>query len=235
MKNYSISVNNLSVTYKTVSILEDLNFQIEDGEFIGIIGKSGEGKTTLLNAIAGFIKHTGNVTTEGKIGFCFQSNSLFNWMTVEDNIAFGLNGMRKEEKDKIVIDVLKKIGLEQYGKFYPTQLSGGQVQRVALGRAIAYKPSIILLDEPFSSLDIFTRDQMIDWVLKLISEMKVTVVMVTHYVDEALIFSDRILLVKNKNIAQDIEINFPKPRTQSIRFTEDFQNKKQQLFEYLNS
>jgi len=230
----TISAKNLSVAYGTNSVLEGLDFEIRSGEFVGIVGKSGTGKTTLLNTLANFIGHQGEVKVNGTIGFCFQSHSLFYWMTVAENIGFGINHVGKKEKKEIVADVLKRIDLEKHANKYPGELSGGQTQRVALGRAMAYHPQILMLDEPFSSLDIYTRDQMIDWVLKLISELEITVLMVTHYLDEALILADRIFVLKNKNILTEFPVLFPKPRTQKIRFTEEFQKNKQELSALIN-
>ena len=226
-----IIANNLSVYYDTYCVLEGLNFNIQDGNFIALVGKSGTGKTTLLNTLAGFLTHTGQLSINGNVGFCFQNNSLFYWMTVEENIGFGL---MKKDKDLLVEELLNKIGLEQLRHKYPAELSGGQIQRVALARAMAKRPSILFLDEPFSSLDIFTRDLMIDWVLNFISEMKITVIMVTHYLDEALIFADKIFILNEKKISHEVSIPFSKPRNQKIRFTEDFQNKKQELINLLN-
>ena len=234
MNEFSISVKNLSVSYGSNCVLEDINFDIRNAEFISIIGKSGTGKTTLLNALAGFIKYNGDVNIEDSIGFCFQNHSLFYWMTVEENIGFGLNNMNNANKKHTVNEVLKKIDLIEYGNKYPKELSGGQMQRVALGRAIAYNPNVLLLDEPFSSLDIFTRDQMMDWLLKLISELKITVVMVTHYLDEALVLADRIFVLKQKNILNVVNVPFAKPRTQAIRYTELFQKNKEELADFLN-
>lgn len=234
MNEAAISVKNLSVAYGSNSVLENINFEITNGEFIGIVGKSGTGKTTLLNSLANFINHNGDVNVKGNIGFCFQNHSLFYWMTVAENIGFGLGSLSREKKSDIVCDVLKKIDLQKYADNYPNELSGGQMQRVALGRAMAYKPQILILDEPFSSLDIYTRDQMIDWVLKLISELNITILMVTHYLDEALILADRVFVMKEKNIGTVIPVTFPKPRTQAIRFTEEFQKCKQELSSLIN-
>lgn len=231
LENNVIKANNLSVYYDSYCVLNGLNFNVHDGGFIALVGKSGTGKTTLLNTLAGFLKYNGQLSITGDIGFCFQNNSLFYWMTVEENIGFGL---MKKDKDTLVEELLDKIGLKHLKHKYPSELSGGQIQRVALARAMAKKPSILFLDEPFSSLDIFTRDLMIDWVLNFISEMKITVVMVTHYLDEALIFSDKIFILNDKKISHEIIIPFSKPRTQKIRFTEDFQNKKQELINLLN-
>lgn len=235
MDEIAISVKDLSVGYGLNHVLENLNFEIKSGEFIGIVGKSGTGKTTLLNTLAGFIEFNGNVNVRGTVGFCFQSHSLFYWMTVAENIGFGITRINGKEKNDIIADVLKRIDLEKYADKYPRELSGGQTQRVALGRAMAYNPNILMLDEPFSSLDIYTRDQMIDWVLKLISELKLTVLMVTHYLDEALILADRIFVVKEKNISNEFIVSFPKPRTQEIRFTEEFQKNKIELSLLINN
>jgi len=234
MEEIAVSAKNLSVAYGTNSVLEGLNFEIRSGEFIGIVGKSGTGKTTLLNTLADFIGYKGEVNVNGTIGFCFQCHSLFYWMTVAENIGFGLSHVDKKEKKEIVADVLKRIDLEKYANKYPRELSGGQTQRVALGRAMAYNPQILMLDEPFSSLDIYTRDQMIDWVLKLIAELKITVLMVTHYLDEALVLADRIFVLKGKNISTEFPVPFSKPRTQKIRFTEAFQKSKQELSTLIN-
>lgn len=146
MREIAILAKNLSVAYGSNSVLEDVNFEIKSGEFIGIVGKSGTGKTTLLNALADFIGYKGEVNVNGTIGFCFQSHSLFYWMTVAENIGFGINNTDKKEKKEIVADVLKRIDLEKYTNKYPRELSGGETQRVALGRAMAYNPKILLID-----------------------------------------------------------------------------------------
>lgn len=227
-----ISVQQISVAYGKVNVLEDVSFEVKAGEFIAIIGKSGSGKTSLLNTLAGFIKYKGRVTTHGKIGFCYQNHSLFYWMTVAENIGFGLKD--DTNKKDIVKSILQKIGMSDLGQKYPAELSGGQVQRVALGRAIAGQPGIIFLDEPFSSLDIYTRDQMMDWMLKIIATEGSTFMMVTHYLDEALLLADRIFVLKEKKIVAEIPVPFGRSRTQAIRFTPRFQEYKQQLADLLN-
>ena len=230
-----ISIQNLTVGYNNQSVLENLCLDIEKGEFIAIVGKSGTGKTTLLNSLAGFIKHSGKVEMPKSIGFCFQNNSLFYWLTVKENIVFGLDEYNDIEKKAIVNDILNKIDLVEFQDKYPTELSGGQQQRVAFGRALANKPKILLLDEPFSSLDIYTRDQMMVWVLNIISKMDITIIMVTHYLDEALVLADRIIVLKNKNILTEVKVTFDKPRSQKVRYTEFFQKTKQDLALLLNT
>jgi ABC-type nitrate/sulfonate/bicarbonate transport system ATPase subunit len=229
-----IVVKNLSVTYNDKAILSNLNFDIQTGQFVAIVGKSGTGKTTLLNSLAGFIKYNGSILIPKSIGFCFQNNSLFYWMTIKENIIFGLDGLTKMNKSIVADEILKKIDLLEYKDKYPTELSGGQQQRVALGRALANRPKILLLDEPFSSLDIYTRDQMMEWVLKITSEMEVTIIMVTHYLDEALVLADRIVVLKDKNILTEIIVPFSRPRSHQVKYTEQFQNIKHSLAMLLN-
>lgn len=229
-----ISVRNISVAYDFTSILDEVSFEVKSGEFIAIVGKSGSGKTTLLNTIAGFIDHTGTIASRGKIGFCFQNHCLFYWMTVAENIAFGLDERNTVDRQAAIRGILQKIDMSDHHDKYPGELSGGQVQRVALGRAIAGKPAILLLDEPFCNLDIYTRDQMMDWVLAIIADTGSTVLMVTHYLDEALVLADRIFVLRDKKIQQEIEVPFGKPRTQQIRFTEAFQERKLELATILN-
>ena len=215
--NHLISIQNLTVGYNNQSVLENLCLNIDQGEFIAIVGKSGTGKTTLLNSIAGFIKHSGKIEMPKSIGFCFQNNSLFYWLTVKENIVFGLDEYNDIEKKAIVNDILNKIDLVEFQDKYPTELSGG------------------LLDEPFSSLDIYTRDQMMVWVLNIISKMDITIIMVTHYLDEALVLADRIIVLKNKNILTEVKVTFDKPRSQKVRYTEFFQKTKQDLALLLNT
>lgn len=234
MKN-SITVSNISVAYSAKPVLEGISFDIREGEYVAIIGKSGTGKTTLLNALAGFIPYEGRIEIQGTIGFCFQSNSLFYWLTVEGNIGFGLGHLSKESRKARVAEILRVIDLENCAGKYPSQLSGGQVQRVALGRVIACNPAVLLLDEPFSSLDIYTRDQMIDWMLKIIAETRITTIMVTHYIDEALVLADRVFVLKDRESPLlQLKVPFDRPRTQQIRFTTEFQSQKQMLADRLN-
>lgn len=234
MEKDPISVKNISIAHDKLMILDGISFDVKKGEFIALVGKSGVGKTTLLNSLAGFIKHDGEICINGDIGFCFQSHSLFYWMTVAENIDFGLDGVPTSDRKRIVDDVLKKIDLVNHGNKYPQELSGGQMQRVALGRAISYNPTILLLDEPFSSLDIHTRDQMIDWVAKLVSQLNITVVMATHYLDEALMLADRIFVLDEKKILTEINVPFERPRDETIRYSDKFQKSKQDLAKYLN-
>ena len=234
-KSIVIQIRNLFANYGNTKVLNGINCDIRQGELIGILGKSGTGKTTLLNIIAGFIKAEGEIKVSGNIGYCFQQHSLFDWMTVAENIEFGLQNMSEYEKGIAVSDLLHKIDLIDASNKYPFELSGGQMQRVSLARALANKPSIILLDEPFSSLDILTRDLMIEWFLQFIRNYPVTVIMVTHYLDEALLFSDRILILKNQKIEHDFKVELKKPRTLELKFKKKFRKNKKILLATLKN
>lgn len=249
-----IKVKNLSVCYGDTSILENINFSIYNGEFIGIIGKSGVGKTSLLNAIAGFINNyleknsmiiignntifpheTNRYSKRYKLGFCFQNHNLFYWMTVAKNIETGLWNLSRNIKKERVECILKKIGLLEHANKYPNELSGGQKQRVALARALAYEPDVLLLDEPFSNLDIHTRDQMIQWVSDFISGYKTTVLMVSHYTDEVLLLANRVFILKEKKLYREIEVIFPKNNLNISRFSNTFQREKENIINILDS
>ncbi len=228
-----ISLSELSVTYGEKRVLNKLNLTFKRGEFVAILGKSGSGKTTLLNSIANFIPFEGKVDKMGKVGFCFQNHALFFWMTTRQNIGFGVRETA-QAKQKLVDEVIRKIGLRGYEDRYPSELSGGEQQRVALGRAIATNPSILLLDEPFSSLDLFTRDQMINWMLMLTHEVEATILMVTHYLDEALVLADRIIVLSDGKIYADYPSPLPRPRGVGIRFDNAFLEAKQVLHDTVN-
>lgn len=217
------------------AVLHDVSFRIEPGEIVAILGRSGGGKSTLLGAVAGFFPSvSGFLKTPERIGYCFQNNSLFRFMTVRENIAFGLGDFLPAERQGKSLEVLRKIGLEDWADRYPAELSGGQQQRVALGRAIAYGPELLLLDEPFSALDIFTRDQMISWVSDLIRSSLTTTMLVTHYLDEALLLSDRIFILRDGVLGEEIWTTLSKKEPmEDVRFSESFQRQKQHLQQLL--
>lgn len=226
MTNSHVSLKGLQVNYKE-EILKDIFLEIRKGEFVSIVGVSGNGKTTLLNAIAGLKSFNGTIRKPTKIGFVFQHDSLFPWMTVIENIAFGNENLSKQEISKIV----SSIGLKGKEEFFPKQLSGGQQQRVAIARALAYKPELLLLDEPFSNLDSFTKLQMQKWLHDLLQKNKTTVILVTHDAEEAILLSDRIFALKNKTIEQEFTIPFGRPRATEIRFNDEFQKLKRKIID----
>lgn len=203
-----IFIDNVSKVYygaKTVVALEDVTCTIKENEFAVFLGPSGCGKTTLLNLIAGLDKPTqGKVYLNGKEitgpgldrGYVFQEYALFPWMNVFKNIEFGLKRKKipKEERKKIVEKYLKLVGLEEFKNAYPHQLSGGMKQKVAIARALAIDPEVLLMDEPFGSLDAQTRAVLQEELLRLILETKKTVVFVTHSIDEAIYLGGKIFV-----------------------------------------
>jgi len=209
-------LNNISKHFGSLVAVQDVNLVIEPGEFICFLGPSGCGKTTLLRIITGFEQQTsGDVIYDGNIindvipqkrdfGIVFQSYALFPNMNVHQNIAFGLK-MRKMPSsliDERVAEILQLVGLSEWATHYPSQLSGGQQQRVALGRAIAIKPNVLLLDEPLSALDAKIRIRLRIVIKKLQEELGITMIYVTHDQEEALALADRVAIMRDGEIRQ---------------------------------
>jgi bicarbonate transport system ATP-binding protein len=235
-----LSIKDVSKVYDTPKgpyvVLDGVNLQINEGEFICLIGHSGCGKSTLLNSIAGFHQPTtGEVALEGaritEPGpdrmVVFQNYSLLPWLSAEENIHLGVETVYAdkpaEEHNKIVQDHLKLVGLTEACKKRPGQLSGGMKQRVAIARALATRPKLLILDEPFGALDPITREELQEELLKIWQEHKITVIMITHDIDEALFLSDRIVMMTNgpaASIGEDMHIPFSRPRNRA-RIMED--------------
>ena len=187
-------------------VLENISFEVEDKEFVCILGSSGCGKTTLLRLIAGLDEaKSGSIVLDGeeirgtspKVGMVFQEYSLFPWRTVIDNIAFGLEmrGMPREERYSVADHYLQLVNLTQFRNSYPTELSGGMRQRVAVARALALDPVLLLMDEPFGALDAQTRNMLQKELLEIWEKTKKTIIFITHSVDEAVYLSDRIIVL----------------------------------------
>ena len=190
MKNI-LEVKNICKTYQAkngeIEALKDINFKIEEGEYVSIIGPSGCGKSTLLSIIAGLENKTSGTTyINGKIGYMLQKDNLLEWRTVLNNIFLGLEIQKSNtpENKKYVIELLKKYGLYEFKDKYPNQLSGGMRQRVALIRTLAIKPKILLLDEAFSALDYQTRLMVTEDIYKILKNEGITALMVTHDISE---------------------------------------------------
>ncbi|MDW7661574.1 MAG: ATP-binding cassette domain-containing protein [Bacillota bacterium] len=188
-----LELKNLGKFYSDQKILENLNLSIEPGEIFCILGPSGAGKSTLLNIVAGIIdSYEGKVVNDAKrIGYVFQEDRLLPWMNVEDNIKIVNDALTSQEISHLLIEMEL---LKDKNKM-PHELSGGMRQRVAIARAFAYKPDLLLLDEPFKSLDYSLKSKMIDALLRLWNETEITVLFVTHDMDEALWTADRIALL----------------------------------------
>ena len=217
---------------ETVESLCDITIEVKDEEFICILGPSGCGKTTLLRIIAG-LEHpdAGAVKIDDtvidrpnqKLGMIFQDYSLYPWRTVNENIAFGLelHGVPKERQDLIVKKYITLAGLAEFGKSYPHELSGGMRQRVAVVRALAVEPMVLLMDEPFGALDAQTRNMLQNELLDIWQKTKKTILFVTHSVDEAVFLADRIVVLTQRpgRICEIIPIDQERPRDRtSVEF-----------------
>lgn len=186
-----LEVQNICKTYQAkngeVKALENINFSVEKGEYISIIGPSGCGKSTLLSIIAGLEPKTdGEIYIEGKVGYMLQKDNLLEWRTIYKNVLLGLEIQKEltEENKRYAINLLKKYGLYEFKDKYPTQLSGGMRQRVALIRTLAIRPNILLLDEAFSALDYQTRLMVTEDIYKILKQENITAVMVTHDISD---------------------------------------------------
>lgn len=208
-----LEVKNISKKYQSkegeILALKDVNFRVKKGEFVSIIGPSGCGKSTLLSIIAGLEKKTtGEIYIEGKkvenlspeIGYMLQKDCLLEWRTVFSNTMFGLEveGIKDTKNKEYVEELLKKYHLYEFKDKYPSELSGGMRQRVALIRTLAVKPKILLLDEAFSALDYQTRIMVTNDIYQILRKENITVIMVTHDISEAISMSDRVLVLSNR-------------------------------------
>ena len=224
-----LTIENLRRIYKDddgadVEALEDVSLKIKRGEFISIIGASGCGKTTLLRSIAGLDKpDSGSIVMDDhpitkpdpERGYVFQQGGLFNWLTVEQNISYGLKTRRvyKQKKDDVA-KYIELVGLKGFEDSYPYQISGGMAQRVAIARTLINEPKMLLLDEPMGALDSFTRADIQDKLLELHRLNGITMMLVTHDIDEAIYLSDRIVIMTPRpgKISNIIEVKIPHPR-----------------------
>ncbi len=226
---HRIDVHKLEVELGNKKILSSIDFHAKQGEFISIVGKSGVGKTTFLNALAGFVSHKGKISVAKNIGFVFQDYSLFPWLNVKENIEFGLHNKNPGQRDGIISHYLKLIELEDHANKYPSDLSGGQRQRVAIARAFAPNPETVLMDEPFGALDIYTRDRMQKWLLDLWEKDHKTMVFVTHYIDEAIFLSDRIIIMRDGKFVDEFNVKFKRPRNEEIKLSRKFSSLKRRI------
>lgn len=235
-KNYQLS------SKKNIQALHDVNFSVADGEFVSLVGPSGCGKSTIIRLLAGFMNPTsGKILEDGQAvtgisrerGVVFQRYHLYPWLNVEENIAFGLVLLKMSDKNikNIVDHYVEATGLKGFEKAYPKELSGGMRQRVALARTFAPNPKILLLDEPFTALDMQTKRFMQDLLLQMWEQEKRTIVFVTHDVEEAAFMSDRVIILSQRpaTVVEEVKINLPRPRDLNVEYSEDFINIKKHI------
>ncbi len=236
MKN--LSLNHLSKTYfdpyagKHVTAVSDVSLSVNQGEFVAIVGPSGCGKTTILNMIAGFLPVSGGeILLDGQPvsgpgperGVVFQSFALFPWKTVLDNVGFGpkMRGLPKAECDRIAREYLELAGLANAAERYPNELSGGMQQRVGVVRALANNPEVLLMDEPFASVDAQTRMTLQEELTRIWQERRPTIIFITHDVSEAVFLADRVVVLSKGLVLKELNIDLPRPRVWDALMEDD--------------
>ncbi len=239
MKQPILEIQHLNKDFgknKELKVLQNISLKVYENEFVSILGPSGSGKSTLLRLVAGLIKPSnGQILFKNKVvqetpdevAIVFQDANLMPWRTVNQNITLpleicGLND-QKENQEK-VSKIIDLVGLNDFEKAYPANLSGGMAQRVSLARALIQTPDMLLLDEPFGALDAITREKMGEELLRIWQKQKQTILMITHSIQEAIFLSDRVIVLSNipAKIILDIDIKFSRPRTSDIRYTQQF-------------
>ena len=227
MKN--LTIQSVSKTYfdpyagANVTAVHVISLKVNQGEFISIVGPSGCGKTTLLNMIAGFLPISGgSITIDDKPikgpgpdrGVVFQTFALFPWKTVIDNVGFGprMRGLPKKECDQLALEFLSLVGLEHVAQKYPNELSGGMQQRVGVVRALANNPDVLLMDEPFASVDAQTRMTLQEELTRIWQERRPTILFITHDVAESVFLADRVVVLSKGRVLEDMPIQLQRPR-----------------------
>jgi len=222
-----LRVNHLNMVFKrdgkSMAVLEDINLEVADGEFLCLLGPSGCGKSTLLSAMAGFLSPTGGeVRIDGEVVqgpdprriFVFQERGVFPWLTVEGNIGFGLFNLPRTEREQRIARYVKMVGLEGFEKTYPAELSGGMKQRLEVARALAVNPDMLFMDEPFGALDSITRLIMRGELLRIWEAERKTIIFVTHDIDEAVQLADGVVVMSARpaRIQQIVNVDITHPR-----------------------
>ncbi|MGL6159652.1 ABC transporter ATP-binding protein [Microbulbifer sp.] len=245
-----IEIDNVTIDFRSGTTfnraVEKTTLDIQPGQFVCILGPSGCGKSTLLNSVAGYVQPTtGQVLVDDRPvtgpgpdrGMVFQQYSLFPWKTVHQNIAFGpkLAGRSSRECDSIANTLLSMIGLSKIANKLPGELSGGMQQRVGIARALANYPDVLLMDEPFGALDAQTRLIMQESLLDIWSEFEITVLFVTHDVDEAIFLADRILIMSTSpgSIIADLSVNLERPRKGDLATSDEFVRLKRKCLSFI--
>ena len=234
----SLTLKNLSKTYfdlyagTNVTAVHDVSLEVPAGEFVSIVGPSGCGKSTILNMIAGFLSITGGDILVGGTpvkgpgrdrGVVFQNFALFPWRTVLENVAFGpkMRGVPKDEREAIAHEYLALAKLTEAAQRFPNELSGGMQQRVGVMRALANEPDVLLMDEPFASVDAQTRMTLQEELTRIWQEKKPTVIFITHDVPEAVFLGNRVVVLTKGRVLADIPVDLPRPRAWDVLHEDD--------------
>jgi len=220
-----IVVKNLTKKFGELLVLNNISFEVADGEFISIVGPTGCGKTTFLNTLTKLMPATdGNILVDGEeadpkkhnLSFVFQEPTCLPWRTVKDNVAYGMEikGFPKEKKEERLKYIMDLVGLSDCANLYPNQISASMVQRIAVARAFAVDPDLLLMDEPYGQLDVKLRYYLEDELIRLWQKLKSTVIFVTHNIEEAVYVAERILVLTNKptKIKAEVVVDLPRPR-----------------------
>ncbi|MBQ2985993.1 MAG: ABC transporter ATP-binding protein [Tyzzerella sp.] len=246
-----LKVEGVSKSFDSEKIIENISLELHEGELVSLLGVSGGGKTTLFNIIAGLsIPDEGDVWLDGEkvtgqagtVSYMLQKDLLLPYRTILDNVALPLRvlGMKKKEARQIAVPYFAEFGLEGTEKKYPAQISGGMKQRAALLRTYLFSikrgKKVALLDEPFSALDMLTKQAIHEWYLDVMEKIQLSTIFVTHDIDEAILLSDRIYLLTGKPgvITKEIVIKEPKPRRKDFHLTEEFLRYKRTILEHLS-
>lgn len=247
-----LEIKNISKTYdnnrQLIETIKDFSLTIDEYKFIALVSPSGCGKTTLLKIVAGLLEPSaGEVILDGKKilepdkerGMIFQSFSLFPWLTVKGNISFGLDlqSISEKQKDEIVQHYLQIVGLSDFANAYPKNLSGGMQQRLAIARTLANNPKVLLMDEPFGSLDSQTRSKMQEFLTDLWERDRKTILFVTHDVEEAIFLADTVYLLSQRptETKQVFNVPFVRPRLHELKYSQEFFELEKEIAQKLDS
>ena len=247
MTKEKLRVKNITVNFEEKSIIEDVTLTLNEGEIVSILGVSGVGKTTLFNVIAGLINPCiGTVELDGeniigksgKISYMLQKDLLFPFKTILDNVSLPLilKGENKKKAREIAGKYFSQFGLEGMENKYPKELSGGMRQRAAFLRTYMFSSEIALLDEPFSALDTITKQKIHTWYLDVVKKLNISILFITHDIDEAILISDRIYIISGKpgKIVNEIEVKINKNiSNEEVSMTQDFLNYKKEIMKFL--